>query len=117
MNNFHFAMLPGIDHEEIIWLEELTKKYDEDTRQKFMILYQGRRKDPQTILITCLLGLVAVAGIHRFLMDQVLMGILYLFTGGFCLVGTIIDAMNYRKLTWEYNKQASMDVAAMIGLR
>ncbi len=115
MNDFYFAMLPGIDHEELIWLEELTKRFSPETRQRFLIMYQGRRKDPQTILITSLLGFVGVAGVHRFLMDQILMGILYLFTAGFCLVGTIIDAINYRKLSWEYNKQASMDIAAMLG--
>lgn len=115
MNDFYFAMLPGIDHEEMVWLEELTKKYDPETRKRFLLLYQGRRKDPQTILICCLLGFVGVNGIHRFLMDQILMGILFLFTGGFCLVGTIIDAINYRRLTWEHNKQVSMDIAAMLG--
>ncbi|MGX5818056.1 TM2 domain-containing protein [Chitinophaga lutea] len=115
MNDFYFASLPGIDHEELIWLDELTKKFDAETKQRFMILYQNRRRDPQVILITCLLGLVAVAGIHRFLTNQILMGLLYFFTGGLCLVGTIIDAINYRKLAWEYNKQASMDVAAMLG--
>ncbi|AWO01426.1 hypothetical protein DLD77_06835 [Chitinophaga alhagiae] len=115
MNDFYFAALPGMDHEELVWLEELTKKYDPETRKRFLMLYQNRRKDPQTILITCLLGFVGVNGIHRFLMDQVLWGLLFLFTGGFCLVGTIIDAINYRKLTWEYNKQASMEIAAMLG--
>ena len=115
MNDFYFAMLPGIDHEEMIWLEELTKKFDPETRKKFLYLYQARRKDPQTILLTCLLGFVLVNGIHRFLLDQILMGLLYLFTAGFCLIGTIIDAVNYRKLTWEYNKQVSMEVASMVG--
>lgn len=115
MNDFYFAMLPGIDHEEMIWLEELTKKFDPEARKKFLYLYQSRRKDPQTILLTCLLGFVGVNGVHRFLLDQVLWGLLFLFTGGFCLIGTIIDAVNYRKLAWEYNKQVSMEIASMTG--
>ncbi|MBO9153005.1 TM2 domain-containing protein [Chitinophaga sp. GCM10012297] len=115
MNDFYFAMLPGIDHEELIWLEELTKKFDAEGRKKFLYLYQGRRKDPQTVLLTCLIGFIGPNGIHRFMMDQILMGLLFLFTFGFCLIGTIIDAVNYRKLTWEYNKQVSLEVAAMIG--
>lgn len=115
MNDFYFAMLPGVDHEEMIWLEELTRKYDPATRQRFLLLYQGRRKDPQTVLITCLLGFVCVSGIHRFILDQILMGILYLFTAGFCFIGTIVDAINYRKLTWEHNKKVSMEIAGMMG--
>lgn len=115
MNDFYFAMLPGIDHEEMVWLEELTKQYDPNTRQKFLMLYQNRRKDPQTILITCLVGLLGVGGIHRFLLDQILMGILFFITCGFCFIGTIIDAINYRRLTWEYNKKVSLEIASMMG--
>ncbi|MGE7773295.1 MULTISPECIES: TM2 domain-containing protein [Chitinophaga] len=114
MDNFYYASLPGIDQEEMIWLEELTKKFDPETRKKFLFLYQSRRKDPQTILLTCLVGLIGPNGIHRFLLDQILLGILFVVTFGFCLIGTIIDAVNYRKLTWEYNKQVSLEVAAML---
>ena len=101
MTDFSFAMLPGIDQEELLWFQELTKDYSEDNKRKFIALYQGRRKDPQTILICCLLGLVCVAGIHRFVLNQIGMGILYVFTGGLCFIGTIVDAVNHRKLAWK----------------
>ncbi|MGZ3891144.1 MAG: TM2 domain-containing protein, partial [Mucilaginibacter sp.] len=47
----------------------------------------------------------AVAGIQRFVLGQIAMGILYLFTGGFCLIGTIVDLVNNRSLTLEYNQK------------
>lgn len=116
MTDFSFTTLSGIEHEELLWLEELTKNYSQETRQRFLALYQGRRKDPQTILICTLVGLVGPAGIHRFLLNQIGMGILYFFTLGFCFVGTIIDAVNHRRLTWEYNKKAALESAALLGL-
>lgn len=116
MNDFSFALLPGVQQEELLWLQELTKNSSADEKQKFMALYQSRRKDPQTILICCLIGLIGPAGIHRFILNQIGMGILYLFTIGLCLVGTIVDAVNYQKLAWEYNKKAAMESATIMGL-
>lgn len=116
MTNYAFTNLPGIEQEELLWLEELTRDYSPETRQRFLAIYEGRRKDPQVILICCLVGLIGPAGIHRFLINQVGMGILYLLTIGLCWIGTIVDAINYRKLTWEYNKKAALQSAALLGL-
>lgn len=117
MTDFSFAMLPGIDSEELIWLQELTKNYSEENTRRFLSIYQGRRQDPQTILICSLIGLIGPAGIQRFLLKQIGMGILYLFTLGFCFIGTIVDAVNHRKLTWEYNKKEAIESAALLGLK
>ncbi|MBC9911028.1 TM2 domain-containing protein [Chitinophaga varians] len=116
MSDFSFAMLPGIEQEEMLWLQELTKGYSAENKQRFLALYQSRRKDPQMILICCLIGLIGTAGIQRFVLNQIAMGILYLVTLGFCFVGTIIDAANHRKLTWEYNKKEALTSAALLGL-
>jgi len=116
MNDLSFAYLPGVQQEELLWLQELTKNCTTEEKQKFLAVYQGRRKDPQTILICCLIGLIGPAGIHRFIMGQIGMGILYFFTFGLCLVGTIVDAINYHKLAWEANKKAAMESAAILGL-
>lgn len=116
MTDYAFTNLPGIEQEELLWLEELTRDYSIETRQRFLAIYEGRRKDPQVILICCLVGLIGPAGIHRFLINQVGMGVLYLLTIGLCWIGTIVDAINYRKLTWEYNKKAALQSAALLGL-
>ncbi|WP_295125940.1 TM2 domain-containing protein [uncultured Chitinophaga sp.] len=115
--NYYFSMLPGAEPEELMWLQELTKNYDEETRHRFISIYGQRRKDPQTVLICCLLGFVIVAGVHRFITGSIGLGILYFFTGGLCLVGTIIDTINYRKITWEFNKQEAMNAAALLGYK
>ncbi len=74
-------------------------------------MYRARRKDPNTIMITALLGLVVVAGVHRFILGQIGMGLLYVFTGGLCLIGTIVDLVNYKKLTFEYNQTVANETA------
>ncbi|MCY7410985.1 MAG: TM2 domain-containing protein [Chitinophagales bacterium] len=96
-------MLPNVMPEEISYLDGLTKDLTPEQQKSFITWYATKRKDPQTILLLCLIGLVAVAGIHRFVLGQIGMGILYLLTGGLCLIGTIVDAVNHKKLTWEYN--------------
>ena len=116
MSDFSFAMLPGIETEEMLWLQELTKGYSSENKQRFLAVYQTRRKDPQTILICSLIGFVAVAGIQRFLLNQIAMCIIYVVTLGFCFVGTIIDAVNHRKMTWEFNKKEALSAAALLGL-
>jgi TM2 domain-containing membrane protein YozV len=116
MNDFSFAMLPGIQPEEMLWLQELTKGYSVENKQKFLTIYQGRRKDPQTILICALIGFLGPAGVHRFLLNQIGMGIIYFLTLGFCFIGTIVDAINYRKLSWEFNKKEALASAALLGL-
>ena len=116
MNDHAFEFLPGIQQEELLWLQELTRGFSAEQKSKFLVVYQGRRKDPQTILICCLVGLIGPAGIHRFLLNQIGMGILYILTLGLCFVGTIIDAVNYRKLTWEQNKKEALEAAALLGL-
>ncbi|MET6999317.1 TM2 domain-containing protein [Chitinophaga defluvii] len=117
MNKFSFTILPGIEQEELLWLQELTKHYPPEKLEQFIALYQLKRRDPEAVLICSLFGLVAIAGIQRFLLNQIAMGILYLFTLGFCFVGSIVDAINYRKLAWEFNKRASVEAASLLGSR
>jgi TM2 domain-containing membrane protein YozV len=82
--------------------------------RSFANVYRTRRKDPQVILITALLGLIVVAGVHRFLLGQIGMGLLYLFTGGLCLIGTIIDLVNHQRLAFEFNQKVAQEVATIM---
>ena len=89
--------------EELITINSRTQGFSDDELTHFCMIYRSKRKDPQTILLLCLLGLVCVSGIHRFVIGQVGMGILYFFTAGLCLIGTIVDAINHKDLALEYN--------------
>lgn len=109
MDSNYLLSLPGMDNTELQFLQNLMAGMTEPQKQQFTSIYSARRKDPQTILLLSLLGLVVIAGIHRFVLEQIGMGILYFFTGGLCLVGTIVDAINYKSLAWEYNQKKALE--------
>jgi TM2 domain-containing membrane protein YozV len=100
--------------EEQVYIDGLLRDMDEKTAQQFAGIYRTRRKDPQTILLVTLVGFLGIAGIQRFLVDQIGMGILYLLTGGICLIGTIIDLVNYKRIAFEYNQRQAQQITAMM---
>jgi TM2 domain-containing membrane protein YozV len=107
-------VLPEISGEEMLYVQSLIKDMDDEKARTFASVYRSRRKDPQVILITALLGLVILAGVHRFIMGQIGMGLLYLFTGGLCLVGTIVDLVNHQKLAFDFNQKTANEVLMMV---
>ncbi len=109
-----FNHVPEAQGQELFFLQEITKEYDDKELTNFVALYRARRKDPQMILLATIIGFVIVAGIQRFLVGQIGMGLLYLFTAGLCFIGTIIDLINYQDLTFEYNRKMAVEAAAMI---
>jgi len=109
-----FQFLPELQGRELVLVQGLTKDYSDEQIQTFANIYRSRRRDPQMILLTTLLGFVVVAGVQRFLVGQIGMGLLYLFTGGLCLIGTIVDLINYQDLTYEYNQRVATEVNAIV---
>lgn len=114
MINNYVQQFTDLDPEELAYLQILTKDLSEDEIKTFVSVYGSRRKGSQTILLTCLLGFIGVAGIHRFILDQIGMGILYLLTGGLCCIGTIVDLINYKRLTFEYNQKQALASMMMV---
>ena len=51
------------------------------------------RKSKLVALILCILGFFGLAGLHRMYVGKVGSGVLYLFTYGFCIIGTVIDLL------------------------
>lgn len=109
-----YNYLPELEGEELITVQNLVKNFDEQQLMQFANIYRARRKDPMLILLTALIGFLGVAGIHRFIIGQIGMGLLYLLTAGICLIGTIIDLVNYKKLTYEYNQNVAREVAMIV---
>jgi TM2 domain-containing membrane protein YozV len=109
-----FQLLPSLEGEEMSYVQSLINDMTDPQAQQFAMAYSARRKDPTTILILALVGFVGFAGLHRFMINQIGMGILYFLTGGLCVIGTIIDLVNHRKLAFEYNSVVAQQVALMV---
>ncbi|HXS56456.1 MAG TPA: TM2 domain-containing protein [Hanamia sp.] len=102
--------------EELVTINSRTKDFSDEQLAQFCMIYRSKRKDPQLILILCLLGLVGVAGVQRFIIGHIGMGILYFFTAGLCFVGTIIDAINHKDLALEFNAKMITETLSMLNM-
>lgn len=95
--------LPELMGDEQAYIAGIIRDMENEKAQQFAHVYRARRRDPQTILLVAFAGLLGFAGIQRFLVNQIGMGILYFLTWGLCFIGTIVDMINYKKLAFEYN--------------
>jgi len=105
--------LPEIEGDEAVFISKVMKSMDSEQAERFARVYRARRKDPQILLLTALVGFFGVAGIHRFIVGQLGMGLLYLFTGGLCAIGTIVDIINYKNLAFEYNREVAREAVSL----
>ncbi|MEO6290006.1 MAG: NINE protein [Ginsengibacter sp.] len=109
-------LLYDVTPEELLTINSNTKGFGEEDLSYFCMIYRSKRKDPQTILLLCLLGLVFVAGIHRFVIGHTGLGVLYFFTAGLCWIGTIVDAINHKNLALEYNAKMISETLLMLNM-
>lgn len=107
-------LMPYLEGDELMYVQQLVKDFSDDHLQQFSAVYSSRRKDPTTIMILALLGFLGIAGVQRFILNQIGMGILFFFTVGLCFIGTIIDLVNHRKLSFEYNSKQAQQVANLV---
>jgi hypothetical protein len=107
-------MIPALEGEELVYLQALTRELTEDQLVNFVAVYNGKRKKTDQILLGCVLGFVLVGGIQRFMIRQTGMALLYLFTGGLCFIGTIMDTVNHRRLAFEFNQDMARESMAMV---
>ena len=109
MNQDPYMNFSDMTPEEMGFLQQATAELNENQKKYFYTVYGSKRKNAQEILIFTLLGFVGFAGIQRFVLGQTGMGIVYFFTGGLCLVGTIMDLIKNKSLTLEYNKNMAYE--------
>jgi|SRR6185312_2875268 len=104
-----YMAFPGMTPEEMSFLQQATAGLEENQKKYFYMVYAGKRKNPQDILLFTLLGLIGVAGVQRFVVGQIGMGLLYLFTAGFCWIGTIVDLINHKTIATDYNRKMAYE--------
>ena len=102
--------LPELDSIEAQNIEQLVESLSREQALVFATAYRQRRKDPHTVLLAAIVGLVAIPGFQRFWLGQVGFGFLYLFTWGCLLVGSISDVIRYRTLAFNYNQEIAREI-------
>ncbi len=116
MDQQTLMMLRGIQPDELQLIKSVTHEMDDAQQRQFIMFYQGRRKEEQTILLLTIIGFFGLAGIQRFVIGETGMGIVYFLTAGFCGIGTIIDIINHKKMTFAHNQKQAYESAAMVNL-
>ena len=106
--------MPELRDKEQVRVAEHMTDMTEEQAQHFAHVYRQRRKDETVTLIMALVGFFGFAGIQRFYLNQVGMGLLYLFTAGFCFIGTIVDLINHKTMTSTFNIDQAEEVAYLI---
>ncbi len=110
--NRMLRVIPEVKGTELFFLEDFTKEYTDEQLQDFANVYRSRRRDPNMILLTTLAGFFGFAGIQRFLTNNIGLGVLYFLTLGLCFIGTIVDAVNYENIAFNYNRQMAAEIGA-----
>lgn len=95
--------------EEYSFIHHASAGLTQNQMQTFMLVYNSRRKNPTDILLATLLGFLGFAGLQRFLTNQIFLGVLYFFTGGFFGIGTVIDLFTYKSITNDYNRHLAYE--------
>jgi TM2 domain-containing membrane protein YozV len=103
--------LPELDEPERSFIERLTTGMSHESIQQFAAAYRQVRKDPQTLRVMAIIGIVAIPGLHRFWVGHVGIGFLYLVSWGLLLFGTIIDIIKYKELAFAYNGNVAKRIA------
>ena len=109
--------LPELDEPERSFIERLTAGMSHENIQQFAGAYRQVRKDPQTLRLMAIIGIVAVPGLHRFWVGHLGVGFLYLVTWGLLLFGTIIDIVKYRDLAFRYNQEAARRIVSTLAFQ
>jgi len=105
-NSNLYVNLPGITAEELTMLRHTTAGMNELQEKYFFNIYSGKRKSPEDVRVFCIVAII-IPGFQRFLLDQIGWAVVYFFTGGLFFVMTVMDLINYKKLTLEYNEKVA----------
>src|SRR4029450_1275626 len=106
--------LPELQDAEKVYVQDLVEGMSDNQAHLFATAYRQRRKDPHMVLLTAIVGLVAIPGLQRFWLGQIGFGFLYLFTWGLLLVGSIADLVRYKSLAFNYNQEIARHILANI---
>jgi len=99
----------GMTMDEYSFLHHASAGLSQNQMQTFMLVYNSRRKNPTDILLATLLGFLGLAGVQRFMTKQYFLGFMYLISGGFFGIGTLVDLLTYKSIANDYNRHLAYE--------
>lgn len=99
----------GMTMDEYDFIHHASAGLSQNQMQTFTLVYNSRRKNPNDILLATVLGFLGFAGIQRFMTGQIILGLLYFFTGGFFMIGTMVDLFTYKSIANDYNRHLAYE--------
>ena len=106
--------LPELDGDEQVEVARLLNDMSDAQAGHFARIYRSRRREPVHILLLAAIGFVGAGGLHRLYLEEFALGLVYLFTGGLCLIGTIYDVIKYKALALRYNRDVALETAETV---
>lgn len=106
--------LPELDGDEQVEVARLLNEMSDRQAEHFSRIYRSRRRDPTHVLLLAAVGFAGVAGLQRLYTDDIPLGLVYLFTGGLCVIGTIYDVIKYQDIALRYNRDVAFEVAETV---
>ena len=104
-----YTAFSGVTMDEYSFVHHASAGLSNNQMQTFMLVYNSRRKNPNDILLATLLGFLGLAGLQRIMTGQYILGFLYLITGGFFGIGTLIDLLSYKSIANDYNRHLAYE--------
>ena len=106
--------LPSIEGQELMFVQAIFDQLTEPEAQQFALAYSQRRRDNSMILIMIIVAMGFLPCLLRFFLYNVVWVIVHLLTCGWCWIGTVMDLVNHKKLTFEYNAKVASEIATML---
>jgi TM2 domain-containing membrane protein YozV len=107
-------MFPDMNSEELYSVQAMMQSMTTTEQDNFLFIYKSKRRDKTLMLVLALVGFVGVAGVHRLITGDILLGVLYFFTAGLCFVGTIVDLINIENIALKYNLSQAAQAASLV---
>ena len=107
-------VLPELEGQELASIAALVGPLTEQQGLMFGQGYRGRRKSIATAWILYAILLLGFAGIHRFYLRSIGLGVVYLLTWGFCGIGLIIDLFLINSLTRSHNAAVAHEMLLLV---
>lgn len=105
-----FDYIPMASDTELAYLKKAFDNMSAEDAERFTAVYSPQRRDYTLMLVLTIIGFFGLGGLQRLAVNQIGMGVLYILTFGLCYIGTIVDLINLKDITNNYNTEVARNI-------